>query len=422
MSLSQKKAAALEVRVQAKRYRVLLTHGTFYIAGVQLANVSVVLPFICAQRGIYWAAGLLFPAYKVGTILGNSISAFILDTSRHRKPLVLAATASVVSASIVGNALAAETGMLIAAVFLTTSLAAGVAGGISKVAFAEVVSSTLSEVRRSDLVLNQGAIGSVLALVATLLLLPIAIHRGGAATGHADLLWLGAAGLAVAGVAAALVGPVRSAPRRAARRFRDTYREGIAVVRADRWFRRYAVTSLLFVPISLGATFYSLHASAQHADKAGSLHVLVVFASIGLILGSFLWRWVYRRSFGVRGMLLLSALIGSAAAAICIAAQAFHGWSQVWVHGIVFLLATVANQAILAAGISWVNVYAAERERATLIGFTATLVAVETALLGAGLGVIAQKSSAIWPVTILLVLNLIAAAAALRAPTRSSGA
>ncbi|WP_133119120.1 MFS transporter [Mycolicibacterium agri] len=386
---------------------------------MQLANVSTVLPFICAQQGIYWAAGLLYPAFSIGIIFGNSISSFILNLSRRRKHLVLAATASTTSATIVCNAIAAQTALLIASVFLTTSLVAGVAKGVSKVAFSEVVSSKVSEARRADLVLNQGAFGSILAIVTTLLLLPMATRRDGALTRHVDLLWLGAAALAAAGVAAVFVGPVRSASQRAARRFRDTYREGMAAVRADQWFRRYTVTSLLFVPISLGTTFYSLHAAAQFGDKAGSLHVLVVFASIGLLLGSFLWRWVYRKRFGVRGMLLLSALIGSTAALICMTVQAFHGWSQVWAQGIVFLLATVASQAIFTAGIAWVNIYAADYQRATLFGFSAVAVAVETSLLGAGLGVIAQKSSAIWPVVILLILNLVAAVAALRAPTRS---
>jgi len=412
-------AAAAQLHRHASRYRTLLVHGIFYTAGGQLANVSTVLPFICAQQGIYWAAGLLYPAFSIGIIFGNSISSFILNMSRRRKHLVLAATASTTSATIVCNAIAAQTALLIASVFLTTSLVAGVAKGVSKVAFSEVVSSKVSEARRADLVLNQGAVGSILAIVTTLLLLPMATHRDGALTRHVDLLWLGAAALAAAGVAAVFVGPVRSASQRAARRFRDTYREGMAAVRADQWFRRYTVTSLLFVPISLGTTFYSLHASAQHGGKAGSLHVLVVFASIGLILGSFLWRWVYRTRFGVRGMLVLSALIGATAALICISAQALHGWSQVWVHGIVFLLAAVANQAILTAGIAWVNIYAADYQRTTLFGFAAVVVAMETSLLGAALGVLAQKSSAIWPVTILFFLNLIAAIAALRAPTRS---
>jgi uncharacterized membrane protein YfcA len=85
---------------------------------------------------------------------------------------------------------------------------------------------------------------------------------------------------------------------------------------------------------------------------------------------------------------------------------------------VVILLATVANQAIFTAAISWVNVYAADHHRATLLAFGAILVAVETSLLGAILGTIAQNTSAVWPVTIVLLLNLVAALVASRAPTR----
>jgi len=282
-----------------------------------------------------------------------------------------------------------------------------------------VISSKLSELRRGDLVLTQGAVGALVAIATTLLLIPV-IGRRNPVSSHVDLLWLGAAGMAAAGIAAVFVGPVQEKSGRPARRFRDTYRDGMVVARDHPWFRRYAVTQLMFVPISLGSTFYSLHAAEQHGNVAGSLHVLVIFACVGLIIGSFLWRIVYRSRFGVRGMLLISALIGSAAAVICILAEVFDVWSQVWMHGLVILLATLANQAVLASAISWINVYAVDHQRATLIGFGAVLVAVETALLGAVLGTIAENASAIWPVAIILLLNLAAAGVALRAPTRES--
>ena len=411
--------APRDVDVYASRYRILLTQGTFHRTGLQLSNVSVVLPFICAQHGIYWAAGLLYPAYTIGAIFGNSMSPFVVERSRHRKHLVVAASSSITAMLIVCNAVVAEIGVLVAAVFIATSLTAGIAAGISKVAYSDVISSKLPELRRGDLVLTQGAVGALVAIATTLLLIPV-IGRRNPVSSHVDLLWLGAAGMAAAGIAAVFVGPVQEKSGRPARRFRDTYRDGMVVARDHPWFRRYAVTQLMFVPISLGSTFYSLHAAEQHGNVAGSLHVLVIFACVGLIIGSFLWRIVYRSRFGVRGMLLISALIGSAAAVICILAEVFDVWSQVWMHGLVILLATLANQAVLASAISWINVYAVDHQRATLIGFGAVLVAVETALLGAVLGTIAEKASAIWPVAIILLLNLAAAGVALRAPTRES--
>jgi MFS family permease len=412
-------AATGEVNVHAGRYGILLTQGTFYTTGLQFSNVSVVLPFICAEQGIFWAAGLLYPAYSIGAIFGNSMSPFILERSRHHKHLVVSAAALTMATLILCNAIVAVTGVGIATVFLVTSLAIGVANGLSKVAFSDVLSSKLTEIRRGDLVLNQGAAGAVVAIASTLVLVPM-IDRQDPFTSHVDLLWLGAAGLAAAGITAVFVGPVHPRSARTVRRLRDTYRDGLVVARTHHWFRRYVATQLTFVPIGLGSTFYSLHAAQQHANKPGSLHVLVIATSVGLIVGAFLWRVVYRSRFGVRGMLFISALLGSTAAAICISAEAFDDWSQVWVHGVVILFATVANQAILTAAISWVNLYAADHHRATLLGFGAVLVAVETALLGALLGALAQKTSAVWPVTIVLLLTLVAAVVAARAPTRTS--
>jgi hypothetical protein len=147
------------------------------------------------------------------------------------------------------------------------------------------------------------------------------------------------------------------------------------------------------------------------------LHILVIFTCLGLVAGTFVWRIVYR-NWGVRGMLFGRAFIGSCAAVLCIVGEAHPAWSQVWIHGVVFMLATIANQAIFTATISWINVFAADHHRATLIGFGALLVAIEAALVGAVLGGLAEMTSAGWPVAMMLVLNLIAAVVAIRAPAR----
>jgi hypothetical protein len=52
------------------RYYVLLAFGASYSVGAQMASVSVVLPFLLAQKGILWAAGLLYPTFSIGFIAG----------------------------------------------------------------------------------------------------------------------------------------------------------------------------------------------------------------------------------------------------------------------------------------------------------------------------------------------------------------
>ena len=71
-------------------YRVLLAHGTLYIAGLQLANVSVVLPFIAAEYDLLWVAGLLYAAYSIGIVLGNALSPYVLQRTRRQNHVLIA--------------------------------------------------------------------------------------------------------------------------------------------------------------------------------------------------------------------------------------------------------------------------------------------------------------------------------------------
>jgi MFS family permease len=399
-------AASAQPRVFGR----LLSEGSFYTAGMQLSNGAVVLPLICAHLGLTWVAALLFPAFSLGDIVGNSVSPAVLHRVGRGRHLLLAVISASVAALTMCDAIIPWHGPFVAAVFLLTCAAAGVLLGISGVAYPDMISSKLSAGRRGELVLFQGAIGSVLATVVTVFVVPMLAH-GNEMTYRRDLLWLGAGGLAVSAIAALSVGPVPSTSVTTRLSMRDTYRQGFAIARSQPWFRRYVVACLLFAPVTLGTTFYAL----RTAHQSGSLHVLVILSSIGLVFGSPLWRKVYHL-FGVRGMMLGSALLSVAAAALTAAAESCGQWSHIWAYGTVFLLATVAAQAVYAAAISWISVAAAESHRATLIAFSSTLLAIETVALAGALGALAQIHSTIWPDVVVLILAVAAAIASLGAP------
>ena len=56
-----------------------------------------------------------------------------------------------------------------------------------------------------------------------------------------------------------------------------------------------------------------------------------------------------------------------------------------------------------------------------LISFAAALAAALSAVLGAVLGTIAQATVALWPVVTVLILGMLAATVAIRAPDRPPG-
>lgn len=110
-----------------RAYRVLLTQGTLYTTGTQLANVSVVLPFICAQEVLLEPPGcstrLLHRDRR-----GNSLSPYVLARARHLKHLVIAATTFLMATLVVISAFSAWTKWFIAGIFLAVSLATGIVG------------------------------------------------------------------------------------------------------------------------------------------------------------------------------------------------------------------------------------------------------------------------------------------------------
>ena len=400
----------------ASRYHVLLAFGASYSVGAQLASVSVVLPFLLAQKGIFWAAGLLYPTFSIGFIAGNALSPLVVERSRRHQNVVIATAAATIAVLTSCIAVADLRDVLVAPVFLLASLVIGCAMGMANNAYAEIISRMLDRRRRNHLLLNQEAVGAVLTVAATLLILPLVSGRDPVET-RIDVLWLGATAMVAACAAATIVGPTTSGALRPPTRFVDDYREGVTVVRTRSWYRLFLATQIVFVPISLSMTFFSLRAAMAHADKAGSLHVLVISSAAGLLAGSFLWRRVFSRC-GVRGMLVMSGTISSAAALVCLANEVIPDREQLWVHSVVFFLATLANAAIGAATVSWISAFATEDRRAMLISFAAALAAVVSAVLGAVLGTIAQATVAPWPVMIVLALAVLATTVAIRAPDR----
>jgi hypothetical protein len=83
--------------------------------------------------------------------------------------------------------------------------------------------------------------GAVLTVAATLPVLPLVSGRD-PVEGRIDVLWLGAAAMAAACVAATVVGPTTSGAPLSTTRFVDDFREGVTVVRMRNWYRLFLAT------------------------------------------------------------------------------------------------------------------------------------------------------------------------------------
>jgi hypothetical protein len=395
----------------------LLAQGTFYSSALQVSDVAAVLSLVCVGFGSLWIAGLLYPVFTIGLIAGNAAAPFILGRSRHLKHLVFAGGTTAMAVLIACAAISAKNMWFIDAVFLIISAGLGIGKGISDGAHAELVSAQLPHQRRSELILSEGATSALIVVTTTLVVVPT-LSAGNPSNGQLTVLWLGAAFMIVAAAASLISGPVRAHADAPIPGLRETFRLGLRVIRSERWFGRYVLTQLLFVPLGLGTMFYSLHAADRNGDTKATLIVVVVCTGAGMLVGSYLWRGIYRAG-GVRGMLVTSSLMAVAAAKFCIFAHVLGIWPQTWACGLVFVIAVVSNQAVWASAIAWLGMFAPERDRPMLMGFGLLVVTPATSILGVLLGGIAPNVAAIWPVTIVLSLNAIAILAAVCAPSNA---
>ena len=114
------------------RYPLLLTFGASYSVGAQLASVSVVLTFLLAEKGILWAAGLLYPAFSIGFVAGNALSPLVVERSRRHQNVVIAAAAAVIAVLTSCTAVSGLHDLLVAPVFVVASSAIGLRDGIGE--------------------------------------------------------------------------------------------------------------------------------------------------------------------------------------------------------------------------------------------------------------------------------------------------
>jgi predicted MFS family arabinose efflux permease len=184
-------------------------------------------------------------------------------------------------------------------------------------------------------------------------------------------------------------------------------------VRADRWYRHYLIVQMLFGSVVFGSSFYSIRVAAIGGYDHDDVVIFVIVVCVGLLVGIPLWSRV-RTRFGLIGLFVGGAMLSVAAAALAIAFQVANVWPNVVVISATLALTSVANQSVFAAGQLWISHFAGPRLRVVLISFGQVVISAGLIMLSLPLGVVAGRTEALWPVTVVLLLNVIAAYSARR--------
>ncbi|EUA91628.1 putative membrane protein [Mycobacterium ulcerans str. Harvey] len=121
-----------------------------------------------------------------------------------------------------------------------------------------------------------------------------------------------------------------------------------------------------------------------------------------------------RERFGLVGLFAGSAILSIAAAVIAIAFQLAGSWPNLVAISLVIALASIANQSVFTAGQLRIAHNADPTLRISLIAFGRLVISAGLVGLSSLLGILAQFHDVVWPVMIVLLLNVAAAYSAKR--------
>lgn len=391
---------------------LIITQSGFYRTALQLGNVPIVLPFVVAElHAELWMAALIFPAFTAGGAIGHVLAPAVLAAIPRRRRLVIIVFLLAVLAAL--NALWATigNGNLVGVLLVTNVVLIGAVSAISFVAFADLVAAMPSRTARVQILLTEAGVGATLTAMATVAL--SFVRHEDQLTNNVRLLWTAAGAMAISGLIC-LALPHKIVPGvHAAPRLHKLLHIGWNAVQTRGWYRRYLLVQLLFGSVVLGSSFYSIRAAAAPGDERDNLVVVVLFVCVGLLGGIALWNRT-RDRFGLIGLFVGSAFVSIVAAVITIAVQIAGSWPNIVAISLVLALASIANQSVFTAGQLWIAHDADPELRVSLIAFGQLVISAGLIALSSVLGLLAQYHDALWPVVLVLVLNLTAAYSAKR--------
>jgi MFS family permease len=396
---------------------MLLLQGTAVKSSGVLASVSVAFPFLCATLGgSLVVAGMLLPLFMAGGLIGGAIAPPIMASRGSSRSWLISTsmlTAAVITTVGLVGVVPDVGAVTISAVFAFAAVAVGMAGGIGGIAYSDLLGTKVPQDRRSSLLFTRSAAGGALTIGAAVITARLFVGHD-ALIGHLTLEWVAAVFLGISALLCTIFLSRSTFGAPTQLNLGESLRRGAHAARAFPWFRRFLVTQVLLLSVTLGTSFYSIHAASVHGHEAATLSVLVCFAGVGLVLGAFAWERILNR-YGYRRMFILGAM-ASVVAALLSAAIHVAGWHVIWFHGIVVLLATMSAEAVTIGRRAYLIDNTSNENRPVLLSFALIVVTVSTGLLAALLGSLAEIQGPVWPVLVLVGLNFVAVGGALLSP------
>lgn len=410
-------------------YWILIFQGTALDLGRVFASPRLVLPYLYISFGApALLAGLLIPIVQIARMVSQLVVAPRIASASTRKWFMVVGVTIMGTAIIVIAVAARQLETLpLAILFLAVAFVLGVGQGINTLAFQTMLRHIMSRERQSRLLLSQQAIGGALAIV-------VAVGTyywldfGDSLSNHLALLWVGVGAIMVSTLVAGCVREFYGSTEPVARKLEPhdeseqqsqhldgTILGGFKLLREVPWFRRFCVLRCLLLSIELAMPFYAIHAALPHSQTSGTLHAFVIASSLGMMASGFVWRWQTR--WPLRVTICAAAIVAACSAVTAILIEVVPGMDEFYWHMAVFFLIALAAKGVGVAHRVFLNSSSPQTDTAYFISVSDAITGLVAIVFAFALGAMAHLAHAIWPVVILLILNLGAAAYALSLPT-----
>lgn len=176
---------------------------------------------------------------------------------------------------------------------------------------------------------------------------------------------------------------------------------------SEGWFRRFAGARLLLLSVELAIPFYAIHAADIHGSGFGRLSLFIVATSLAVIVGGFAWpRWSRGEE---RRAMVAGAGVAALAGLLAFAIEALDSMRHPGFYGLVFFLLALAMQGSGTARSLYIVAHAPAADRPRFLAAIATLSGTASIAVAAIFGTIAHLKGAVWPIGLIVALNVAAA-------------
>ncbi|MCD2158277.1 MFS transporter [Rhodococcus cerastii] len=283
----------------------------------------------------------------------------------------------------------------------------GSASGMGATLWILTIVNTLGSQKIAIMGVSQSGVGAAVGIVVTIISSVFLTSRQGALA-DIELLWIGAFLMTVASITSAFLFPRISIDTSDDSSHPSGLIKSTKRIFRETWAKHYIIASAALASVILATNFFSIYAASNDKVDGDSLDLILLFANLGLFLGVPLWFWVFS-ALGGRRMILYSTALVVGAGLICLFTQVSNSWPTLSALGVIIFMSTLGGQAVNPGLQHWATSSVSKVDAeilSTLQGFSGANLAVT----GFILSTLGQTGGHIWPMAILLSVNIFALA------------